>query len=95
MKRIPFTERAKRIALRQLEEWNEQGYDVSYILDESTLKGWRGLFVSERTPRIPQQPRQYTAEQVAHITNINRAIEESERTGQPVDTILAELRARA
>ena len=51
MKRVPFTERAKQIALRQLEGWHAAGYDTAYILDESTLNGWRGLFVSERTPR--------------------------------------------
>ncbi len=52
MKRVPFTERAKQIALRQLEAWHKAGYDVGYILDESTMKGWRGLFVNERTPRV-------------------------------------------
>jgi len=51
MKRVPFTERAKQIALRQLAGWHAAGYDTAYILDEATLKGWRGLFVSERTPR--------------------------------------------
>ena len=51
MKRVPFTERAQRIAIKQLEAWHAEGYDCAYILDESTLKGWRGLFVNERTPR--------------------------------------------
>lgn len=51
-KKVPWTERAKKIALKQLSEWHEQGYDVNYVLDEAVLKGWRGLFVSERTPRI-------------------------------------------
>lgn len=51
MKRVPLTERAQQIALKQLAEYHAQGYDVAAILDESTMRGWRGLFVSDRTPR--------------------------------------------
>lgn len=51
MKRVPFTDYAQKIALGHLTHWHEQGYDTTYILQESVLKGWRGLFVNERTPR--------------------------------------------
>jgi len=91
MKRVPFTERARKIALRQLEVWHFLGFDTTYILDESTLKGWRGLFISERTPRKMQA----TTSNEAQMSLVNQAIEESQRTGRPADAILAELRARA
>lgn len=55
-KRVPWTERAKKIALRELTEWHEQGYDVNYVLDEAVLKGWRGLFINERTPKRAAPP---------------------------------------
>lgn len=76
MKRVPFTERAKRIALGQLEYWNQQGYDTAYILNESTLKGWRGLFVNERTPRQRHQSLQWTEEQRERVL---RQISEAEK----------------
>lgn len=58
MKRIPFTERAKNIALRRLEEWHELGYDCTYILDQATLSGWRGLWLPQECPRraLEQKP---------------------------------------
>jgi len=52
MKRVPLTDRAQKIALNQLTAWHNLGFDTAYILDESTLRGWRGLFINERTPRI-------------------------------------------
>ena len=68
MKRVPLTERAQQIALKQLAVWHEQGYDVEYILDESTLRGWRGLFINERTPRKKQltSPVRWTASDKAY-----------------------------
>ena len=40
----PLTERAMKIALRKLEEMREQGYDPNAALDESTFRGWLGVF---------------------------------------------------
>ena len=93
MKRVPFTERAKRIAIAKLEEWNAQGYDVNFILDHATLSGWRGLWLPIETPRrIVQRPATSNA---AQMSLVNRAIEESQKTGRPADAILAELRRQA
>lgn len=50
--RIPWTQRAQTIALRDLSRWHEEGYDCNHILDEAVLKGWRGLFINERTPKL-------------------------------------------
>lgn len=75
-KRVPFTERAKRIALGQLDHWHQQGYDTAYILNESTLKGWRGLFVNERTPRTVAQPLHWTEEQRERVL---QAVSEAEK----------------
>ena len=77
MKRVPFTERAQRIAMRQLEGWHAQGYDVGYILDEATLKGWRGLFINERTPRV--HVRQELEPMTPHIKAILEKVNEAER----------------
>lgn len=93
MKRIPFTERAKNIALHRLEEWNALGYDCNFILDHATLSGWRGLYLPPETPRL--QPQQRPTSNPAHMSLVNRAIEESQKTGRPADAILAELRRTA
>jgi len=50
---IPFTERAKQIALNRLDQFNDFGYDCNYILDDAVINGWRGLFVNGSTPRLP------------------------------------------
>lgn len=93
MKRIPFTERAKNIALHRLEEWHALGYDCNYILDHATLSGWRGLWLPFETPRIHVQ--QKPTSDAQQMTLVNRAIEESQRTGRSADAILADLRRQA
>jgi hypothetical protein len=91
MKRIPFTDRAQRIALKQLAEWHVLGYDTTYILEEATVKGWRGLFINDHTPRRPIACKPLAPS--PQVSLINRAIEESQRTGEEADKILARWRA--
>lgn len=93
MKRIPFTERAKNIALHRLEEWHMLGYDCNFILDHATLSGWRGLYLPPETPR--NAPQAKPTANVQQMNLVNLAIEESERTGQSADAVLARLRASA
>jgi hypothetical protein len=42
--RAPLTDRAKHLAIRMLNELREQGHDPGEVLDQSTLRCWRGLF---------------------------------------------------
>jgi hypothetical protein len=84
MKRVPFTERAQRIAMRQLEGWHAQGYDVNYILDEATLKGWRGLFINERTPRTKPQTQPTN---LLYAQNIENRLKRARLLGVDVDSV--------
>lgn len=50
-KSAPFTQRAEELSLRKLEDFHRQGYDTGFILDTATERGWRGLFLTNDTPR--------------------------------------------
>jgi len=49
-KRAPLTERAKKLAIEKLERLRKTGQDPGAILDQSTLRGWTGLFPLKRDP---------------------------------------------
>lgn len=38
------TDRAIKLAISTLEKLRDQGQDVTAVLDQSTFKGWQGLF---------------------------------------------------
>lgn len=40
----PLTDRAKELAIRNLEKLKAEGSEPGAVLDQSTFKGWRGLF---------------------------------------------------
>jgi hypothetical protein len=42
--RHPLTDRARKLAVKELESLRLQGNDPGQVLNQSTLKGWRGLF---------------------------------------------------
>ena len=42
--KAPLTERAMRLTINKLERMREEGYDPNLSLDESTMRGWRGVF---------------------------------------------------
>lgn len=90
---IPLTERAKNIALHKLEEWDSLGYDCNFILDHATLSGWRGLYLPPEPPR--RQVQQQPTSNAQQMSLVELAIKESQKTGRPADTILAELRRPA
>ena len=82
-KRIPNTERALKLATNRLETFYNQGFDVNAILDQSTLRGWTGLFevkdetsgtiVSKSDQRKAQAARQYIAGDLdERVVAINR-----------------------
>lgn len=43
-KSVPFTQRAAVLILLELQKLKDQGYDPNECLDQSTMKGWRGVF---------------------------------------------------
>lgn len=49
----PLTERAKKLALRELDELRKQGQDPNAVLDQSTMHSWAGLFPLRS--KAPQQ----------------------------------------
>lgn len=59
--RNPMAEAAMRLAVAKLDELRAQGNDPKAVLDQSTLRSWRGLFpVKVETsagPAAPQKPR--------------------------------------
>lgn len=42
--KCPFTPRAQMLILKELQSLKDQGYDPNKCLDQSTMKGWRGVF---------------------------------------------------
>ena len=42
--RKPLTERAKKLAIRRLDQLRRKGYEPGMILDQSTFMGWQGLW---------------------------------------------------
>lgn len=45
-KSVPFTPRAATLVLKELLKLKAQGYDPNECLDQSTMKGWRGVFAT-------------------------------------------------
>jgi len=42
--KAPMTEEAERLAVRELERLRSQGYDPKAVLEQSIMRGWKGLF---------------------------------------------------
>lgn len=49
-KSAPFTEKAKELTLRKLEDFHRQGYDVNHVLETAIERSWRGVFLTNDTP---------------------------------------------
>ena len=43
-KRAPFTDYAKKLVLKELMKFHSEGYDANNSLEQSIMKGWRGVF---------------------------------------------------
>jgi hypothetical protein len=44
VKRNPLTQAARKLAIRDLEKLRGQGQDAKAVIEQSTLRGWTGLF---------------------------------------------------
>ena len=52
--RAPNTDRALKLAVGDLEKLRSEGHDPGGVLDQSTKRGWRGLFpISHATGHVP------------------------------------------
>lgn len=79
--RIPTTERALELALRDLSKFRDQGHDPRAVLEQSVTRGWRGLFAPRKDwgnshGASSSGRRESTAERVERI---NREHDERER----------------
>lgn len=46
-KRVPFTDYAQRLILKELMQFHQEGFDANSALRQSIMRGWRGVFKAE------------------------------------------------
>jgi hypothetical protein len=46
-KRAPFTDYAQKLIIKQLTKFDAAGYDANNSLEQSVMRGWRGVFEGE------------------------------------------------
>jgi hypothetical protein len=46
-KRAPFTDFAQKLIVKQLIKFHDAGYDANNSLEQSIMRGWRGVFEGE------------------------------------------------
>lgn len=81
----PLTQAGQKIAVRTLMRLHNDGYDVNASLEESILKGYRGLFPVSKLPvEATEKPKAY---QVSD--------EHMARAVRPSDEFFAQLRRKA
>ena len=56
--RAPVTEFAKKLILKELMKFHNEGYDANNSLEQSIMKGWRGVFQGElrSAPKTDENP---------------------------------------
>jgi hypothetical protein len=50
--RAPVTDFAKKLVLKELMKFHGEGYDANNSLEQSIMKGWRGVFKGEMRSEI-------------------------------------------
>jgi len=53
----PMTDRAKELAIKKLEEFHNQRYDVQLIIDEAVMKNWQGFYLPKDDHGQPIKPK--------------------------------------
>ena len=74
-KSVPFTQRAAVLILLELQKLKDAGYDPNECLDQSTMKGWRGVFATQHKP-IPESAKAantWLQEQAAHKAKLEES----------------------
>ena len=54
----PMTERAKELAIKKLEEFYNQRYDVQIIIDAAVMNNWQGFYIPKDKDGQPIKPKQ-------------------------------------
>lgn len=47
MKKVPFTDYAMKLTLKELMKFHSEGYCANNALEQSIMRGWRGVFRGE------------------------------------------------
>lgn len=55
-KRVPFTDYAQRLILKELIQFHQDGYCPNSALKQSIMKGWRGVFPGEALKKASVDP---------------------------------------
>jgi hypothetical protein len=73
-KSAPFTDKAKELTLRKLEDFYRQGYDVNHVLETAIERSWRGVFLTNDTPRrqMNQQDKANQAKVMALVAKVGK-----------------------
>jgi len=50
-----FTDNAQDLAIKKLEKWHSEGYDIKTILENSVMNGWSGLFLPKDAPKVAKK----------------------------------------
>lgn len=59
--KAPMTDHAEELILQRLEKWRkENGANPVEVLEESIMRGWRGIFLNGHGKTIDQQPKMET-----------------------------------
>lgn len=82
--RSPMAEAAMRLAVGTLEELRVQGNDPKAVLEQSTLRSWRGLFPIKKTQSVSPSSKPGKFDPVAYV-NRNRPSQDDERTYDYID----------
>ena len=89
----PLTEHGKKLALKQLARFRDEGADPNAILDQSTFHSWQGLFelitTAQRVPRRGSPP----AREEPDVRHSVRKLE-SIQAGHEAGKALADISAR-
>jgi uncharacterized protein YdaU (DUF1376 family) len=87
--RHPLTDRARTLAISELEKLRASGNDPTAVLNQSTMKGWRGLFAVNQTggtngthqPHIYETGFQKAQRELKEQIAIAEAEEQADRAG--------------
>lgn len=92
-KAVPFTQRAAVLIMLELQKLKDQGYDPNECLDQSTMKGWRGVFPTPHkpVPEAAKQANKWLQEQAEHRAKLEES-EAKERNNAARIAAMAKLK---
>jgi uncharacterized protein YdaU (DUF1376 family) len=68
-----LTPRAETLAINELEKLRRDGHDPTEVIQQSILRGWKGLFALNTQTQTKGQPRhEYLSDKIADLTGRNK-----------------------